>query len=303
MQQTAEQQSLNRVKQMAFCHKQRELALMLTNYEPMNIIDTKKNIFENLPFYINNNRNKFVGMGFEDIKKVCLALHSAKFNDSNHKTQFPDFVLKNGFIEHFKVTSSKENRKGSAKKILEVEQNRIIEPEKDLFIQQFEQTANTNPTQHKQWLYKDVNYSYENFVISFKKQFEKHVNSFSKYKGNKEFKIFLIEYADFGLTMIEDSPININEQYPKEPKQYFNYFLSKDKQMLNYVFKFKDKIDYIILDLKSDFEIIKVNKIQDVLASVPYNYIILGGSNYIRKKVIATRMFYTNENEKEKLNE
>ena len=58
MQQTAEQQSLNRVKQMAFCHKQRELALMLTNYEPMNIIDTKKNIFENLPFYINNNRNK-----------------------------------------------------------------------------------------------------------------------------------------------------------------------------------------------------------------------------------------------------
>ena len=289
----AEEQSLDRIKEMAFCHKQREFTLMLTTCDAINIVDTNENILKNLPYYINLNKSKFVGLTFEEIKEIYLAINNAKFNDNNHKTEFPDFVLDNGFIEHFKLTSSIENKKGSAKKIQDAEVNRVIEPEKELFLKEFEKTVEIYTNQEKEWTYQDVSHSYENFVKSFKKQFEKHLNRLDKYKGNKGLKIFLIEYADNGLELIEEKYKNYSyyqKQSLNQEQHLWFYLLSKDKNMLEYLFDYKDELDYVIFDIENDFEIIKLNEIKRIFLSIKSDYVVIPKNNVITNSITCNRV-------------
>lgn len=290
---TAEGKSINRIKEMAFCHRQRQEILLRTKQFSTNLVDNNESILENLSIYIACNKNKLVGLNFEDAKQVYMALQNAKFNDNKHKTEFPDFILDNGFIEHFKVTSSKENSKGSAKQILEAEKNRMIKPEKELFLEEFEKTADSNPMQYKKWIYKDVKHSYENFVKSFKKQFEKHFNCIDKYQGDKNLKIFLIEYADNGLEMAEqtyENDCDVEKQISNEEQHLWFYQLSKDKNMLEYLLNYADKLDYVIFDIEHDFEIIKLNKIKEIISKTNPNYLVVGKINQVQQSLICRRV-------------
>lgn len=58
------------------------------------------------------NGNSWHGLSEDDWKEVEDLINSAKLTDSKSKTDFPDFISNNGFIEHFHVTSGKSTRKG-----------------------------------------------------------------------------------------------------------------------------------------------------------------------------------------------
>ena len=53
-----------------------------------------------------------------DMRVLCLLDGAVANSDSN---AFPDFVLPNGFIEHFQVTAANETRKGSEHNIATIE--------------------------------------------------------------------------------------------------------------------------------------------------------------------------------------
>ena len=55
-----------------------------------------------------NNPRKYFGLLENDIEEVINSLKKAKPNEK--LSDFPDFIFDNGFIEHFKVTSSKTNK-------------------------------------------------------------------------------------------------------------------------------------------------------------------------------------------------
>lgn len=54
---------------------------------------------------------KFFGLNCEEIKNMKVLFDTAKINEKT--SEFPDIILNNGFIEHFQITSSKENKNGA----------------------------------------------------------------------------------------------------------------------------------------------------------------------------------------------
>ena len=60
---------------------------------------------------------KYFGLLKDDIDEINDILKTAESNE--RLSEFPDFVFKNGFIEHFQITSSKTNKNG-AKQLEEI---------------------------------------------------------------------------------------------------------------------------------------------------------------------------------------
>ena len=108
----------------------------------------------------------------EDDLIIENALANAKHNPQS--SSFPDFVFEGGFIEHFQVTSSYENRKGST---MERENSEL---RRDFDRKAMEATENLPPDcitiqsvsssnlWHKQ-------HAYKYFVDSFRSNFENHL--------------------------------------------------------------------------------------------------------------------------------
>lgn len=62
-------------------------------------------------------RKMVINGGAEDIEILSRAFSRATRNP--HPTAFPDYVFDNGFIELFKITSSKEAKKGGSIQMME----------------------------------------------------------------------------------------------------------------------------------------------------------------------------------------
>lgn len=57
------------------------------------------------------------GLSFEDYENIENLIEDIEPNEDSNN--FPDFLFKKGFVEHFTVTSAEEKRKGSTHKIAE----------------------------------------------------------------------------------------------------------------------------------------------------------------------------------------
>lgn len=278
-----ERNCLKEVKEFFFCYKERNLQMMLSNrYYQLRDDDMMFNIND----YIHLRKESFVGMEFKDIKKVFIAIKNC--NPNPNLSKFPDFVFKDGFIEHFEITSSKETRKGSAKKIDEFEFDKEINPQIKDFNQLCE-NMEIGESREKSWSRKDVCHSYDNLKESFYNNFKKHLISFDNYEGIQNIKIYMIEYSDYGLEMME----NVCDE-TKEPKHLWDYRLSKDKNMMKFIYQYKNKVDYIIMNYKDSCEIIKISEIPNILKRIPYDYKIDGKVNTLKRMQVNTRIGFNN---------
>ncbi len=273
-----EKASLNRVKEYLFCHKEKQFNLMMSPYYyEINDDDVLVNIRE----YIKARRDAYQGMVFDDIQEIFNALVSVKPNPESNK--FPDFLLDNGFIEHFQVTSSVENKSGSKKAEFEATFKREIKAEQEEFRKRCEENAVPGQSDSISWSRKDVEHSYENFQKSLAANIKNHLESLDKFEGEKKLKIFLIEYSDFGLEMMEQLPDNLL-YLGVQPEHLWRYKLSKDKNVLKYLYEFKDKIDYIILEDNEDCEIIKLSNIPNIISNMKYYFQTVGKFNLIVRR-------------------
>lgn len=194
----------------------------------------------------NLDRDIYFAMSCEDNYIIKKAFADAKPNPK--ASEFPDFIFDEGFIEHFQVTSSFENRKGStmAREKNDINrdfQNRVKKLTEGLPNNQITiQSVDTPPFWHK-------THTYENFVDSFKTNFEHHIESLKKYSNIKKHRIFIIEYSDSALRM--------NKKYAKDlmhevlygdllKREKPSYRLSRDIDLLRYVYKKRNLIDYVI---------------------------------------------------------
>lgn len=283
---SVERLSLKTVKEFFFCYKERNFQMMCSNlhYEL-----TDDDLMEHIRDYIQYHRDSFYGVVFEDIVKIFQVINTSKENVK--ASEFPDFVCENGFIEHFEITSSNETRKGSTKKIDQFLFNKDIIPK----IEEFNRSCDNmevGETRSESWSKKDVSHSYENLTKSFKNNLTKHIGSADNYSGKKDLKIYLVEYGDFGIEMCED--IGSNPEYyarnKRKPDHCWNYRLSRDKNMLRYIYDYKDDIDYIIMNYHDYCEIIKVVNIPSMIKYMPYEYAIIGRVNIIKRSQINTKM-------------
>lgn len=213
----------------------------------------------------------------EDEKTIKKIFTLATPNPEESK--FPDFIFDDGFIEHFEVTSSHSNRNGSAMKR---EQNKL---EKDAKTKEYALMAKMSDTPcfEGKTIITDTwhsKHSYDNFCLSFKKSWEKHIDSLDKYTGEKNTGIFMMQYNDSALVLDAEFPDVKTELFYGdllERPKYCGYRLTHDSNMLEYIYQFKEKIRFVVFFNNDRFhgnkcEIICVENIPEILKIIKGKY-------------------------------
>lgn len=224
--------------------------------EPLKNSSTRKTCFEASDEEFFDRREYFVNSGCcksyfglleEDRSKIENALRKAKQNPN--KSEFPDFLLENGFIEHFQVTSSKTNRKGSVHKKKEQEFKRRVSDELEKTKVEWCEVPSYDKVRSKNWSLSNPEHSYEYFVESFHNTWKHHVDSLNKYSGRKEVGAFLVEYAEIALSMFENVYAEwkdgMSQGDMRVPEKWDCYRLSRDKNLLEFIYQYKGQIDYV----------------------------------------------------------
>lgn len=210
----------------------------------------------------------------QDVKKIIPTNHPIRLylesaTPNKHLSEFPDFIFSQGFIEHFQVTSAKESSKGDQNRISEVSFEKNCQEEFDRDKQAF---LSSKPCPHtmstKVVEMEPPEYSYQFFINSFKRNFEHHIHSLSKFSGEKSVGIFLIEHAGARITVLH------NGKYTRF------YKIQCDRNLLSYLSAFVDKLKYLILfwgetvgDLNGSIscEIIEMSRLPEMIQNAPQN--------------------------------
>ena len=223
----------------------------------------------------NNYPHRFFGLNYEEVEELNQILNETKANEE--LSEFPDFIFDNGFIEHFQITSSKEEIGKGSEHIKEINKFEGKIRKEKLKIQ-----ADKNFTS-KHWTMKYPEHSHKYLVNSFMKNWNSHLEGFQKYKGKKDVSIFMIQYSDMALEMYE----NVYEYWIdgmsngdlRKPEKLNCYRMSRDKKILKYMYEFKDKIKYVIFVYGEKCEGIKLENIPYILGLIPWNYVIASKMN------------------------
>lgn len=206
--------------------------------------------------FIKNNLHKEACFGLSDQQFIQLEiwLKSAQLN--TRSTKFPDILFDNGFIEHFGVTSSSENKKGAQ----QVRESNIFKKNSEVnFLKNLDNNEQDELVSNS-YCRAFEEHSYINIKNSIQKNWLKHIESYDKSIDSFEHRIFLIQYLDAN---IETAITKKNEC----SKIFNSYRISADKNLLEWIYKFKEKIDYLILinPISFSLEVIKIKNIPELL--------------------------------------
>lgn len=203
------------------------------------------------------NKKDCFGMSDQQYIELQKWLKDTKSNQKS--SEFPDFLFENGLIEHFSVTSSTDGRKGAKQT-----------KESALFKNQSEKNFLNNLDKSEEKTLTSLSYSrpsekhtHLNIVKSIKKHWLSHIKSYAKTTPYKH-SIFLLEYIDSNIqTAIirGDNPAEI----------YDSYRISVDKDLLEWIYKFKGIIEYLILNNPPSFsiEVIRIDQIPNIIDNMP----------------------------------
>lgn len=204
--------------------------------------------------------NSFHGLSDSDWNEIIGLINSVKPTDSKSKTEFPDFLSEDGFIEHFHVTSGKSNRKGYDITTKEEKMNKSHES----FVENMSSIIpkDNSVSQHHTKFQREDD-SIDNFHKSFKKCWGKHIKHLHNYSGNKHLSCFLISSDDV-LSVYE--PVNDGNglcfgDLSRQDK--LDFCLSYDFELLDYIYQYQFDVDYVIYFnvMRNYTEIIKVSNI------------------------------------------
>ncbi|WP_382549405.1 hypothetical protein [Streptomyces sp. NPDC057131] len=202
------------------------------------------------------NKNDCFGMSNQQYNELQKWLKDAKPNHNSNK--FPDITFEDGFIEHFKVTSSAEDKKGSKQKR---ESSNFERYSKNTFLSNLD-SREEDMLVSNSFFREFEEHTYLNIVNSIKKNWEKHIESYDKQTSPSKHGIFLLEYIDINI----QTAIN-RENEPAEC--YCSYRISADRYLLEWIHRFKEKIEYLILINPLSIEVIRLDQILNIIESIP----------------------------------
>lgn len=239
---------------------------------------TDEEFFKNQTLYINSDGQKsYFGLLEEDRREIEQILRKAQPNENI--SQFPDFLFDRGFIEHFQITSSKTTRKGAEHAKKEEEFYSKVNRETEKLKQEWNSNPSFDETRCMRWEMNNPVHNHEYLIKSFENSWCHYMESYDKYMGNKEIGIFMVEYPEMALSMYE----NVYEGWisgmsqgdMREPEEFKGYRLSRDKELLNFIYRYKEQIKYVIFVSNQGIEIICLDKIPYLLKLMPWDYVIL----------------------------
>lgn len=200
--------------------------------------------------------SKFDGFTIDEQNELLSLIKNVQPTDTESRTIFPDFISEDGFIEHFEVTSGKETRKGAD----------VVRRRSDAKKEHINVIENKTDDKQGTFSYSTIvdrsNESLAFFTASFKKNWEKHINSLKKYNGAKHASCFLISSDD--VLLVGENCCDTNGLfYGNFPRHRLNFKLCYCFDLLNWIYTFANEIDYVIYynQLYGCVECIKVSNI------------------------------------------
>lgn len=235
--------------------------------------------FENYYLYAKPVEQIFFGMSEDDIVHFENLLRLVKPNSA--PSEFPDFTSDRGFVEHFQVSSSEiTKRAGALHKKEYAEFQKVANQKERQLMDEMNEHPESGKIETLTQVFTYPRHSYEYFCTSFKKTWEHHAESLDQYGGCKDKAAFMIEYQEHTLHMCEDfSELKLKEKISYgdlfKGERYSYYRLSRDKNLLNYIYGYKGKIDYVVMVTDDELpEIIKVENIPELLKLNPHGFLI-----------------------------
>lgn len=235
--------------------------------------------FENYYLYAKPVEQIFFGMSEDDIVHFENLLRLVKPNSA--PSEFPDFTSDRGFVEHFQVSSSEiTKRAGALHKKEYAEFQKVANQKERQLMDEMNEHPESGKIETLTQVFTYPRHSYEYFCTSFKKTWEHHAESLDQYGGCKDMAAFMIEYQEHTLHMCEDfSELKLKEKISYgdlfKGERYSYYRLSRDKNLLNYIYGYKGKIDYVVMVADDELpEIIKVENIPELLKLNPHGFLI-----------------------------
>lgn len=220
------------------------------------------------------NSGKLYGLSCEDMEFLDAAIRSAQPNPNS--SRFPDFVCDGGIIEHFMISSSKTTAKGSKQQ----KEYKAYRTKTDKEIEAFKvepvETDSLVTVDSRNWSFQQPEHCYDYLAVSFRNTWESHIESLKSYSSEFGKCIFMIDYDEIALQMIEDvfESVKTNLCYDdlRDQQKMDTYRLSRDKDMLEYVYSFRDRVDMIIFAFFNGWEAIKLESIPELLKLMPWRY-------------------------------
>lgn len=216
---------------------------------------------------------KFYGLSCYDAEFLETALHSAKPNPES--SVFPDFICENGIIEHFTVSSSKTTSKGSEQQKEYSHYRKKTDQEIAAFKAEDDSKDGLIVFDKRCWSFNQPVHSYDYLATSFTANWESHISSLQQ-SGKKQRCIFMIDYEEIALEMIEDVFEGVKEGLRfddlREQQKIHTYRISRDKELLKHVHQFADAVDMVIWAFFDGWEAIKLENIHEMLKLMPWNY-------------------------------
>ncbi len=207
-----------------------------------------------------------------DVLKVLQNLKEP--SDAN---QFPDFIFNGGIVEHFAVAGYKESRKGSEFKIEESKGNKKTET---FFKEEDKKFSNSprNPGTYHTISHENTysNSVYKDFLSSFKRSFNNHLESLQKSKHINETVIFLIEQEDVRFGIYQ------NNRFTRF------YLLSEDKSLLMYLKEQYPLVNYVIFNSADSVEIIDLSNLEPLISRANEGLDIRSG----RKRELSLKIYW-----------
>lgn len=202
------------------------------------------------------NKKDCFGMSNQQYIELQKWLEDAKPNQNSN--EFPDFIFEDGFIEHFAVTSSSEGKKGAKQK----QKSLILKRKSETTFLSNLDSSEVDTVVSKSYSRPFEQHTHPNIVNSIKKNWLKHIRSYEKKMSPSKHGIFLLDYIDFN--------IHTAICRENEPAEIFkSYRISSDKNLLEWIHTFKEKIEYLILSNPFSIEVIRIDQILNIIGSIP----------------------------------
>lgn len=229
--------------------------------------------------FVRNNigLENYYGFSKDDKNKFDFCLKSAIPN--NKPNDFPDFIFNDGFIEHFQISSGKSKKDGS-------EHLKGLNTYLKNNIKTVITNINNGDYNPYYTTYQYPEHKYMFLKNSLELAWKSHIKSMNKYDGNKSIGIFMIEYQDSAIEMLENTYSNVKKGVTcggiRQQKSINHYSIYHDKRMLNFLYENKETIQYVIYVYNKGVEIINVSNIPELLKHMPFDYYILPMSSTVR---------------------
>lgn len=270
-----ESKCLDFIRQAVFCKKGHPVENPFTHKTYLGVSDDE--FKKDRILLVNSECHKsYFGLTENDREEFESILRTAKPNPD--LSRFPDFVFDNGFIEHFQITSSKVTGKGATHTRKGSEFRRTVDTETKEIESEWSETPSFDEVRSKSWEFPNPEHSYKFLFTSFKSNWEHHMESYAKYTGSKQIGMFMIEYPEFALAMCEniyqDWIDGMSQGDMREQEDFKEYRLSRDKNLLQYVYQFKDEVQYVVFLNHMRIEVIRTENIPYLIKLLPWDYVI-----------------------------